>query len=197
MNLRRVLQVVCLVIATSSTAFAHPQEGLTGDGLGAGFLHPWFGFDHLLAMIAVGLLSVQMGGRAIWILPAAFSGMMVAGGIVGMNGVPFHFVECGIALTVIALGAALAFGVKYPLITAAIFIGTFGLTHGHAHGTEMPAMAAPVFYAAGFVGATALLHLIGIAGGLGMKCNQRWVPQFRLSGVAISLAGVGLLLGVL
>ena len=197
MNLWRTVLAICLVATTSSTAFAHSQHGLTSDGLIAGFAHPWFGLDHLLAMIAVGLLSVQMGGRAIWIIPTAFLGMMFVGGVVGINGVHFHFVEYGIAVSVIALGAALALGMKYPLVAAAIFVGAFGLTHGHAHGNEMPAMADPALYAIGFIGATALLHLVGIAGGLSLKIGQRWAPSLRLSGVAISLAGVGILNGVL
>lgn len=181
----------------SSTAFAHPQHGLSGSSLGAGFSHPWFGLDHLLAMIAVGLLSVQIGGKAIWILPATFLGMMVVGGTIGMNGVQVQFVEYGIALSVVALGVALALGMAYPIVSAAIFLGVFGLMHGHAHGIEMPAMADAVWYASGVVGATALLHLVGIAVGLSVKNSRRWAPSLRLSGVAISLVGVCLLLGVL
>lgn len=197
MKLQKISLAICLVLAMSTTAFAHPQHGLTGDGLVAGFSHPWLGLDHLLAMVAVGLLGVQLGGRAIWVLPFAFLGMMVVGGAMGVSSVPFRFVESGIALSVISLGGALAIGRKYPLVAAAIVIGLFGLMHGHAHGMEMPALAAPVLYAAGFVGATALLHLTGIAAGLCVVRSKRWATSLRFTGAAISLFGAAFLFGVL
>jgi len=77
-------------------------------GIYAGLLHPILGLDHLLAMVAVGLLSAQMGGRAIWTVPAAFVSVMAAGGALGILGLPIPFVEFGIAFSVVALGIALA-----------------------------------------------------------------------------------------
>ncbi len=195
MNLRTLLLVLCVLAVTCSTAFAHPQHGISNAGaLAAGFSHPWLGLDHLLAMIAVGLLSVQFGGRAIWGLPASFLGMMFLGGALGVSGLEFHLVEYAIALSAVILGVALALGRKYPLAAAAAVIGTFGLMHGHAHGTEMPAMAAPALYAAGFLSATLLLHLAGIAGGMCVVRSRRWAVGLQWSGAAISCAGLLLLL---
>ena len=197
MNLRRMHVAICLVLVASTTAFAHPHHGLTGDGLVAGFAHPWLGLDHLLAMVAVGLLAVQMGSRAIWALPLAFLGMMIVGCALGVSSISFRFNESSIALSVVALGGALAVGRKYPLVAAALGVALMGLLHGHAHGAAMPAQAAPVLYSAGIVGATALLHLTGVIAGCCFVRNERWASSLRFTGAAISLIGVALLLGTL
>ncbi len=195
MKFRSVLLAFCISSVTCTVALAHPHHAVPhSHGLMSGVSHPWLGLDHLLAMIAVGLLSVQMGGRALWLLPTSFVGMMIMGGAMGMSGLEFPAMEFGIALSVVALGAALAIGKKYHLVAAAIVIGTFGLMHGHAHGTEMPTMATPMLYAIGFVSATVLLHLTGIAGGIVASRNPRLAFGLRMSGAAISCAGMLLLI---
>ena len=86
-------------------------------GFSSGLTHPIFGLDHLLAMLSVGILSVQMGGRAIWTVPLTFVCFMLVGGILGMVGIPFFSVEIGIALSVLLLGLAIAIDAKLPLIS--------------------------------------------------------------------------------
>lgn len=192
MKSRISLIVLALMAASGSTAWAHPHAAnMPGaGGLAAGFFHPLLGLDHLLAMFAVGMLGAQMGGRAIWALPAAFLGLMIGGGVLGMAGYGFQWNEIGIAISVVALGLALAVGVKYPLLAATMVVGLFGLLHGHAHGTELPALAAPLLYGAGFVFATAALHLAGIGAGLLLVRGQTYPAAIRVSGAAISLAGL-------
>jgi urease accessory protein len=188
--------VPALVAVFASSAWAHPHHlhapGLE-HGLAAGFIHPLLGLDHLLAMFAVGLLAAQLGGRAIWLLPASFLGAMLVGGGLGMSGLGLPGMEIGIALSVVALGVALAVGRKYPLVAAALIVGLFGITHGHSHGTELPAMAAPVLYGLGFVAATFGLHLTGLGLGLMFLHWQRDKFILRVSGAAISLAGLAIL----
>jgi len=198
MKIQTVMLAMCASVVVCSPAMAHPGHALSSvDGLIAGFSHPWLGLDHLLAMVAVGLLSVRMGGRALWILPSLFLGLMTLGGVIGLTGIDFHRVEFGIALSVVVLGAALASGRRYPLLASAVVIGTVGLLHGHAHGTEMPAMTAPALYAVGFVSATAALHLAGIVAGKWLIENERRAAAIRLSGVTISCVGLLLLLGTI
>ncbi|WP_273499967.1 HupE/UreJ family protein, partial [Paracoccus sphaerophysae] len=71
---------------TPAAALAHPGHG--PGGIAAGLAHPLGGADHLLAMISLGLLAAQRGGRATWALPAGFVGAMLAGGALGAAGVP-------------------------------------------------------------------------------------------------------------
>jgi urease accessory protein len=194
---------ISAVSLTSSTALAHPQDAvLHGGGFLAGFAHPWLGLDHLLAMIAVGLLAAQMGGRARWLLPAAFLSAMAWGGMVGLRfaalgSLEWVRLEWAIGLSVVLLGASVASGRRYPLLLAACAMGTFGLFHGHAHGTEIPVAAAPALYAAGFLVATAVLHLAGLVAAHHLLANDRAASVVRLAGGAIAGAGMLMLAGAL
>ncbi len=179
-----------------------PVAHAGGDsGALSGFLHPLLGLDHMLAMVAVGLLSAQMGGRAIWTVPAAFVGVMVVGGIAGMLGVPLPLVELGIAASVIVLGIALALKQGLPVGVAMIFVGLFALFHGHAHGTELPEVMDTaldiVSYVIGFVTATAGLHVIGALIGAMATRTARGDMTLRVAGVLIAVMGVGIITGML
>ena len=66
----------------------------------------------MLAMVAVGILAAHLGGRALWLVPISFVTVMAVGGALGMAGVPLPFVEIGIALSVVALGLAIALQVS-------------------------------------------------------------------------------------
>jgi urease accessory protein len=137
-------------------------------GLASGFEHPLTGPDHFLAMFAVGLWGAQMGGRPVWTLPVTFPLIMVVGGIAGILGIPLPGAEIGIALSIIALGLAIAFAWRPAEWVALALISVFAICHGHAHGAELPRAADPADYAIGFVLATGLIHLFGIAVGLGL-----------------------------
>ncbi|MFG1302404.1 HupE/UreJ family protein [Xanthobacter sp. V3C-3] len=178
-------------------AFAHTGVGAV-HGFNAGFAHPMGGLDHLLAMVTVGIFAYQLGGRALWAVPATFVALMAVGGALGISGIDVPFVELGIALSVVVLGAAVAFGVKAPLAAALAIVGFFAIFHGHAHGAEMPADASGLAYGLGFMSATALLHLAGL--GLGMaigRFGEAHGEKFvRGAGAAVAVAGVGLLAGL-
>ena len=148
-------------------ASAHIIQGEQG-GFGAGFEHPLTGPDHFLAMFAVGLWGAQMGGRSVWTLPVTFPLIMVIGGALGMAGLPFPAVEIGIALSIMALGLAIALAWRPVEWVALILIAYFALCHGYAHGAELPLSTDPADYAIGFVLATGMIHLFGIGVGLGL-----------------------------
>jgi urease accessory protein len=146
-------------------------------------------------MVTVGIFAWQLGGRALWLVPAAFVLAMAAGGALAMLGIPVPLVELGIALSVIVLGAVVALGVKAPLAIAMGLVGLFAIFHGHAHGTEMPLDASGGAYGAGFVLATALLHVAGIALGvaIGRIGDAYGRAAYRLGGAFVALVGVALL----
>jgi urease accessory protein len=178
----------------AGAAEAHTAHDASG-GFTSGFLHPFFGWDHVVAMVAVGLWGAVLGAPALWLLPVVFPVVMALGGALGVAGVPIPAVETGIALSWLVLGLLVAFAVKAPLWIAAVIVGAFAVFHGHAHGTELPAAAGPVAYAAGFVVATGLLHLAGIAIGLlwGWP-GGRWAV--RGAGVLVAAVGAAFLVGV-
>lgn len=151
--------IVFLLISSliPSFLFAH-DEG--GSGFISGLTHPVLGLDHLLAMISVGILSAQIGGRAILLVPSVFVVVMLIGGLIGIQGNVIPYVELAIALSVIVLGLAIMIEKKFPILITMIFVGVFAFFHGNAHGLEMPTLAHPIMYAGGFVLGTTLIHLL-------------------------------------
>ena len=184
--------IAAAAILLPEIALAH--EGGVAGGLVSGFTHPIFGLDHVVAMVAVGLWGAFLSQPAIWLLPMVFPLVMALGGLLGIFGVPVPAVETGIAASALALGAMVALALRPPLWVAALLVGAFAIFHGHAHGTELPQAANPLAYGAGFVIATGLLHLSGIALGL----LARWpagVRAVRVGGGAIACAGIYFLVG--
>ena len=167
---------------------AHVFAGDAGPG--AGFMHPLTGADHLLAMFCVGVLSARIGGRAVWALPAAFVGVMLLGGILGMTGVALPASEFGIAASVLALGGLLAIGHRTPMVVGLVAAGTFGLFHGFAHGHEMPLASSPLLYAIGFLISTAGLHVLGALSGALALCRPGGAAHLRAVGAVVSVAGL-------
>lgn len=181
------------VTLAASPALAHTGGDL--GGLAAGLLHPITGPDHVVAMVAVGLWGGILGAPAIWQLPILFPLAMAVAGAAGVAGVPLPGVETGIALSGIVLGLMVLFAVRPPLWVATVVVGVFAIFHGHAHGAELPESADPMIYAVGFVVATGLLHVIGIAiGQLGHWRAGRVLV--RAAGAAIALAGGAFLTGL-
>lgn len=154
-----------LLLLLPAIAFAHAEEGVAG-GFVTGLLHPLLGFDHLVAMVAVGLWGAQLGAPAIWLLPVTFPIVMAIGALLGVAGLPLPGVEIGIAGSAIVLGVMVAFNIRPLLWIAAAIVAAFAVFHGHAHGTEVPNAIHPLAYGVGFVASTGCLHLAGILIGL-------------------------------
>ena len=177
----------------AAPALAHTGAG-TMHGFAAGFAHPLFGADHVLAMVAVGAWAALAGGRALWAWPAAFVAMMIAGALAGMTGAELPIMEAGIALSVLMLGLAVALRAPLHLAAGALVCGVFAVFHGFAHGAELPAGDGAATYVAGFALATALLHAAGLTIGLGLAhARTPWLP--RLTGGAVAAAGLVMLVG--
>lgn len=188
---RLALLLGALMLAGS--AGAH-QGGIAG-GFASGFMHPILGWDHVVAMFAVGLWGAFLGTPAIWLLPVVFPMVMAFGGALGVIGVPLPAVEVGIAVSAMVLGAMVALAARPPLWVAAVLVGVFAIFHGHAHGTELPNAANPLVFSLGFVLATGLLHLCGIAFGLLTKWPAGRAAV-RATGASIALLGTGFLTGL-
>jgi urease accessory protein len=196
--MRHRLPTAVILSLVPTAALAHPGIGGAHD-FAHGFAHPFGGLDHLLAMVTVGIFAWQLGGRALWLVPASFLLAMAAGGTLAMLGVALPHVEVGIALSVIVLGGMVALGVKAPLAIAMTLVAAFAVFHGHAHGSEMPLDAAGGAYGAGFVLATALLHGAGIALGavIGRIGDAYGRAVYRYGGACVVLIGITILARVI
>lgn len=191
MNKNHILLAASLTLA-ATPALAHTGIG-AAHGLEHGFLHPLTGPDHLLAMIAVGLWSGQQSGKSVWLWPTAFVCTMLVGGLLGLAGVEMPGMELMILGSVIVLGGLTLFGVILPRWAGAAIVAAFAVSHGMAHGLEMPADGGGAAYFAGFAVATALLHLAGI--GIALIGARQGRPILaRASGAACCAAGLALAL---
>jgi urease accessory protein len=150
---------------------AHP--GHDSAGLVHGFIHPLGGIDHIIDMVAVGVMAARLGGQALWLVPASFVAAMTFAGYAGSAGMALPYVETGIAVSAVVLGAVAVFGVAMPVAAAMGLVAFFAVFLGYAHGVEMPERASRLAYGAGFVAATALLHGIGTASGLMIAQTRR------------------------
>jgi urease accessory protein len=188
---KRISIAAAALAATTLPAFAHLNPEEHGSFM-AGFSHPLFGADHILAMVAVGIWAAQIGGRALWVVPSAFVGTMAIGFMMALGGIDLPFVEPAILASVIALGLLVAMAARLPVSAAAAVVGIFALFHGHAHGGELGSAGALQF-GVGFVIATALLHVAGIAAGLGV--SRLGAVASRIIGALTALAGLTLAFG--
>ena len=165
---------------SAPAALAHPSLDHAA-GLVHGFMHPVSGYDHVLAMLAVGLLAVRLSGRALWVVPAAFMSVMVLGASMGSAGIQIPFVEFGIVTSVVVLAGLASIGTRLSTAFAASVAAFFAVFHGFAHGAEIPASVGGVEFAFGFIAATAVLHGAGIVAGLAAKALAK--PQQKRSAV--------------
>lgn len=195
--MKRLLPALCFGLA-ATPALAHLPHGQYGS-VAAGFSHPLFGLDHILAMVAVGLWASLLGGRAIWAVPAAFVAVMIAGFGLSLTSTSLPLVEPMILASMVVLGLVVAMSVRLDVRACAAIVGLFALFHGFAHGTELGG-AGSLQFGAGFVLATVLLHAAGVAVGLvagrvAGRDDVRGHLATRSLGAGVALAGVALSFG--
>ncbi|MDO8654335.1 MAG: HupE/UreJ family protein [Undibacterium sp.] len=187
-KIARFVILICLMSATLP-ALAHVDASHVVSGFGSGFLHPLMGLDHLLAMLAVGIWAAQNQRPALWLLSVVFPVMMACGAILVVDGFHLPGVEVGIALSISVLGLLIAFAINIPVIASCALVGIFALIHGYAHGVELPTGESGVLYGAGFMLATALIHLLGLAGSFWAN-TQMASRATRVAGAGIAAIGM-------
>ena len=114
----RFLLLLLPVLLAPVSALAHEGSSLPYGSFIAGLAHPVLGVDHFLAMVSVGILSAQIGGRAIWTVPTTFVSVMAIGGLLGWLNVGLTSIELGISFSVLILGIAIAADRKLPVLVA-------------------------------------------------------------------------------
>lgn len=186
---------IALLLVLPSLAWAHggADAGMPhGAAFIAGFLHPFTGMDHLLAMLGVGLWSA-LATRRIWAAPLAFACVLLVGAVFGLAGLTLPAVEPMLAASLLVLGLLLATRAHLPTSLALGLIGGFALFHGIAHGTELPSTQAFATLS-GMMLATLALHISGLLAGLYLLARSVWLP--RLIGAGVATLGAGLLTGL-
>ena len=187
----RSLALAAGLMLTSAAAMAHPGHG--AHTLAAGLLHP-LGWDHLLAVLAVGLWSVlALPAQRVWQGPVLFLLAMLGAVLLGWSGFMLPYLSHALALSVLLFGPLLWLSTqnKAPLALGLGLVALAGALHGLSHGFAVPGAGAAV-YALGLVLSTAALHGAGAL--LGWAIRHRAAAQRRLTlggvGAALGLAGL-------
>ncbi|KAA0215892.1 MAG: hypothetical protein DYG94_06980 [Leptolyngbya sp. PLA3] len=185
----RLLPAALAVLGLSAPVLAHtgPDMG-AHDAFVGGLLHPWLGWDHLLAMLAVGVWAVQIGRRACWVLPAAFVSCMIGGCLLSLLGLRTPMTEAGIVTSVLVLGVMVALRWRPSPALAGVLVGAMAIFHGSAHAAELPAGASVAGFVIGFAVATGALHLLGIL--IAMRLVDKRPGLVRLAGAGVVATGV-------
>jgi len=192
MRIDRMVRTLGTLALLAAAPLAHAHTfGAHGAGFGAGFAHPFMGLDHLAAMFAAGLWAAQLGGSAVWRVPAAFIATMCLGAVLACTGMALPGVEAGIGASVLVLGLLVAFAARLPTHAGMALAGVFALFHGYAHGCELPLSAAPLWYALGFIIATVSVHAAGLAAGVPLRNRAMWMA--RACGAMFAAGGLWLL----
>jgi urease accessory protein len=184
--------VALLTMRTSGVVVEAHVEGGVAAGLISGFAHPLSGWDHMLAMVAVGVWGAQLGAPAVWLLPIAFPMMMAGGAFAGLIGVTLPGVEIAIAASAILLGLMVSVERRASVAGAMALVACFGVFHGHAHGSELSPGTNALTYSAGFIIATGGLHVVGVLLGLA-HTRPAGRAVLRAAGVVVTVAGLGFL----
>lgn len=168
--------------------FAHTGAGEL-HGFADGFSHPLTGWDHLLALAAVGLWAFQIGGRSRWVIPAAFFLSMTLGLWAGTAGMPSSGLEFVLVASVVLLGVCIAAALRPSFILGIAVVAVIAGAHGLAHGLEMPAQASAVPFMAGMVAASLLVQ--GLAQAVAsLFQNATGAKVVRIAGATGALCGV-------
>lgn len=190
---KHTLFLTMALLSLATPASAHTLFSSAHSGFMAGFAHPWHGADHVLMMFAVGLWAYILGGRALWVLPLSFLGVMAAGAGLGYADFHLPYAEIWVSASVLILGLIISFNWRTSVVSAATCVMVFALSHGYLHFAEIPPAAEQGEYMLGFLLSTAVLHALGIAIGF---LNTKTADILTMSfGFICTLTGYLLLVG--
>jgi urease accessory protein len=169
-----LIAALCLV---SPSLYAH-TGGHVDHSLISGLLHPLTGIDHLLVLMAVGLIAAKHGGKALYAFPAVFFALMAAGALLNAYAVQIPFVESFIAFSLVAFGLSVTINQKQRSKIVFWGVSFFAVFHGYAHAAEIPADSSSVLYFSALI----LMSLVICLGGcvLGLSTGKRINYLFSL-----------------
>lgn len=190
----RFAMISALASLLPAVASAHPGHDGGHDlnwDFSGGFSHPVLGFDHLIAMLAVGIWAAQLGGRARWIVPATFVSVMTLAAVIGLRTTVPAGIEQMIAASLLGLGLMIAMAKRLPLAIGLGMTALFAAFHGFAHGCEIPPTSGALSYGLGFVLSTILIHIAGYTlGSLKIEQINGWR---KAAGIGIATVGAVML----
>lgn len=185
------LAILMATLGSQQMVFGHHAEIMQGHPLIQGLSMPLHGLDHMLMAIAVGMIAVQLGGRARWMAPVGFSLVLLTGGLLNLSGISLPLLELVILASLILAGLQLGLKNRLPAGIIVAFFSLLGAFHGQA--LIQPLLAeAPLgdllLFAGGCVFSALLLLFLGVGIGFLLKKNVREKDLFRLAGAAVAVS---------
>jgi urease accessory protein len=154
-----------LAVLTPALGLAHSGHdnivmsvSTISNSMAAGFLHPLLGLDHLLSLIAVGVLASRLSGKQCILIPIGFVSLILVGFFCAHAGI--HMVSAGaiemlitmslvVAALLVVAGKLLQANNSLNVIFAWV-LTAFASAHGMAHGIEVSAESITAVFALGF-----------------------------------------------
>jgi len=169
--------LIAVLSLVSPPLYAH-TGGHIDPSLVSGMLHPLTGIDHLLVLLAVGLIAAKQGGKALFMFPAVFFGLMAAGALLSAVGLQIPFVESFISLSLVAFGLLITISQQQRAQLLFLSVSFFAVFHGYAHAAEIPSGSNAVWYFSSLM----LMSLAICLGGciIGLKTGKRMNYLFSL-----------------
>lgn len=167
---------------------AHLSSGRFGDFY-AGSLHLLTAIEHVIPIVALGLIAGQQGKRAARMMSIVLPLSLAAGVLIGINFPQVTFSIYVNGFSFLFIGGLIALRKDIPhiaLITIAVF---FGITHGYSNGTAFDINLSVLNYSLGVL--TAGLIIIAIFSGLVLSFTKDWQKiAVRVAGSWIAAIGL-------
>jgi urease accessory protein len=134
-----------------------------------GIIHPFTGWDHTLAMAALGVWVSQGYVRYHGLFLLSFALGLAAPGVAAIAGFSHLFLEAALSGSILFLGllmtkvVRLSLGMTFAIICMSLFL------HGYLHGAEVHGTVSPNSYLIGVGVGTVVLYVGGITAGLCVK----------------------------
>jgi len=179
----------------ADTACAHVASAQAG-AFYAGMLHPLTALEHVLPMLALGLLAGQRGlNEGQGVLLAFVVALAASAGLAAPGAAPawIGWIPPLNVGSLVVIGGLVAAAWRLPTALLYALALLFGATHGYANGAALPADLSPPIFALGLVAAALLMAGYGlvVADALS-RLKPNW-PRVAVRVAGSWVAAVGIL----
>lgn len=183
-----VSHLAFISLVWSELAEAHPALNHV-DNFAQGMIHPFTGWDHITAMIALGIWVAQRRIRYPWILLLSFAIGMVQARFAAMGAFYGSFLETVLTTSIIFFGLIISGLIQLPATISFGILCIAMFFHGQLHGIEVPGKGVFEPYIFGVCLGTFMLFLGGVAAGVCARDSA--IPQtLRKFGYGVLLVGI-------
>lgn len=188
-RIRKIFLLFCFgIVFIPGNTFAHLASGRFGDFY-AGSFHLLTAIEHLIPMIAMGLLVGQQSKKVSRIMTLLVPLSLIIGTVIGIkiSGITFSIYINSFSFLLI--GGLIAWNKKLPTNLVLLIIVVLGITHGYSNGTAFEPTLSSFNYVLGV--ATAGLVIVTIFAGIALSVTKDWQKiAVRVAGSWVAAIGL-------